>query len=233
MWKWYLSDMKPNFLQGPCSCSVKTSCLVLRPNLLKLLFMLPWKVRNAFESHFKSGPTSQLDRIFKLLGKQAKKCVNVASKRLMVQFMISICFLRPPQRSGCNSSRHAEGAAGFTGAGCAHRQGGKCCSQTGGHDQLQTGHSQKDWCCTGGPLTPFPCINIDSDLCAQIFPNIFLSFLFSLTAELVGRSSWRPGGRRERQGPAHWGQEDCRHVWGSQRKRGHLAIYRGDRCHDY
>lgn len=56
--------------------------------------MLPWKVRNAFKSHFKSGPTSQLDRIFKLLGKQSKKCANGAPRgtwcRLWFPYVFSV-----------------------------------------------------------------------------------------------------------------------------------------------
>lgn len=60
-----------------------------------------------------------------------------------------IHFLYLHQRSRSIPSCHAEGTAGFPGARCTHRQSGKCRAQAGGHDELQAGHCQKDWCCTG------------------------------------------------------------------------------------
>lgn len=59
----------------------------------------------------------------------------------------------PCQRSGGISSRHAESPTGFSRAWCANGESRKCSSQAGGHDQLQAGYCQKDWCCSGESLT--------------------------------------------------------------------------------
>lgn len=48
--------------------------------------------------------------------------------------------------------------------------------------------------------------------------------VWCLCTELACRPSWQPRGRGEYQGPPQWGQKDCRHVWGSQRKRRDFAL---------
>ncbi|MEQ2211930.1 hypothetical protein XENOCAPTIV_020714, partial [Xenoophorus captivus] len=74
-------------------------------------------------------------------GKERRDIVGTA--KTLGQMTDQVSEMRARSIPGCD----AEGPAGFPGARRAHRQGGKCRSQTRGNDQLQAGHCQKNRRC--------------------------------------------------------------------------------------